>query len=56
MLQAGAVDLLLSTGSHLGARLQFSGTLYFYMDGVQEFYDRLKDRVQAGRQSGPLLA
>jgi catechol 2,3-dioxygenase-like lactoylglutathione lyase family enzyme len=46
MLQAGEVDLLLSTGSHLGDRPQLAGTLYFQMDGVQEFYERIKDRVE----------
>jgi uncharacterized glyoxalase superfamily protein PhnB len=45
MLQLGATNLLLSTGSHLGDRPQFSGTLTFDMDGVQEFYERIKDRV-----------
>jgi catechol 2,3-dioxygenase-like lactoylglutathione lyase family enzyme len=46
MLRAGAVELLLSTGSHLGDRPQFSGTLYFATRGVQELYDRIRDRVQ----------
>lgn len=46
MLQAGATDLLLSTGSHLGNRPQFTGTLYFHLDGVQEFYDRIKEKVE----------
>jgi catechol 2,3-dioxygenase-like lactoylglutathione lyase family enzyme len=46
MLWAGPVALLLSTGSHLGDRPQFSGTLYFNMDGVQEFYDRIRERVE----------
>jgi uncharacterized glyoxalase superfamily protein PhnB len=41
-LQAGAVDLLLSTGPHLGDRPQFTGTLYFHMAGVQEFFERVK--------------
>jgi uncharacterized glyoxalase superfamily protein PhnB len=45
MLQAGAVEVLLSTGSHLGDRPGFSGTLYFDMDGVRDFYERIKDRV-----------
>jgi catechol 2,3-dioxygenase-like lactoylglutathione lyase family enzyme len=45
MLQAGAADLLLSTGSHLGDRPQFTGTLYFHMAGVQELFERVKDQV-----------
>ena len=45
MLQAGATALLLSTGSHLGDRPQFTGTLYFHMSGVQEFFERVKDRA-----------
>ena len=46
MLQAGAANLLLSTGSHLGDKPQFTGTLYFHMAGVQEFFERIKDQVQ----------
>jgi catechol 2,3-dioxygenase-like lactoylglutathione lyase family enzyme len=42
MLQAGAAELLLSTGSHLGDRPQFTGTLYFHMVGVREFFERVK--------------
>jgi catechol 2,3-dioxygenase-like lactoylglutathione lyase family enzyme len=45
MLQNGAADLLLSTGSHLGDKPQFTGTLYFHMAGVQEFFERVKDQV-----------
>lgn len=45
MVQAGATELLLSTGSHLGDTPQFTGTLYFKMDAVQEFFDRIKDKV-----------
>jgi catechol 2,3-dioxygenase-like lactoylglutathione lyase family enzyme len=45
MLQAGAADLLLSTGAHLGDRPQFTGTLYFNMAGVQEFFERVKSQV-----------
>jgi hypothetical protein len=45
MLRAGPVDLLLSTGSHLGDRPQLSGTLYFNVGGAQEFYDHIKERV-----------
>jgi uncharacterized glyoxalase superfamily protein PhnB len=46
MLQAGVIELLLSTGSHLGAKPAFTGTLYFNMIGVDEFYERIKDKVE----------
>jgi catechol 2,3-dioxygenase-like lactoylglutathione lyase family enzyme len=46
MLQAGATDLLLSTGSHLGDKPQFTGTLYFHMAGVREFFERVKNRAE----------
>ena len=46
MVQAGAADLLLSTGSHLGDRPQFTGTTYFHMVGVQEFFERVKNQVE----------
>jgi uncharacterized glyoxalase superfamily protein PhnB len=45
MLKAGAASLLLSTGSHLGDKPQFTGTLYFNMTGVQAFFDAVKQRV-----------
>ncbi|HEV3022564.1 MAG TPA: glyoxalase superfamily protein [Pirellulales bacterium] len=46
MLEAGATKLLLSTGSHLGDEPRFTGTLYFHMIGVQEFFDQIKDQVE----------
>jgi len=46
MLQASAAELLLSTGSHLGGTPQFTGTLYFHMTGVQEFFERVKSQVE----------
>src|SRR5262249_24475300 len=46
MLQAGANNLLLSTGSHPRGKPQFSGTLYFHMDGVQDFFMQIKDQVE----------
>lgn len=46
MLQAGATDILLSTGAHLGDQPQFTGTLYFDMTGIQEFFDRIRDKVE----------
>jgi catechol 2,3-dioxygenase-like lactoylglutathione lyase family enzyme len=46
MLLAGAANLLLSTGSHLGGTPQFTGTLYFHMTGVQEFFERVKNQAE----------
>ena len=46
MLRAGAADLLLSTGSHIGDRPQFTGTLYFHMAGVQGFFERVKNQAE----------
>jgi uncharacterized glyoxalase superfamily protein PhnB len=46
MLRAGGVDLLLSTGSHLGDKPQFTGTLYFNMEGVREFFEQIKSKVE----------
>jgi uncharacterized glyoxalase superfamily protein PhnB len=45
MLQAGTVNVLLSTGSSLGSEPRFSGTLYFDMDDVEALYDSIKDKV-----------
>jgi catechol 2,3-dioxygenase-like lactoylglutathione lyase family enzyme len=46
MLQAGETSLMLSTGSHLGAKPAFSGTLYFETEGVRELFARLKNQVE----------
>jgi catechol 2,3-dioxygenase-like lactoylglutathione lyase family enzyme len=46
MLQAGAADLLLSTGAQLGDKPQFTGTLYFHMTGLEEFFERMKKQVE----------
>ena len=46
MLLAGAANLLLSTGSHLGDKPQFTGTLYFHMSGVQEFFERVRHKAE----------
>jgi uncharacterized glyoxalase superfamily protein PhnB len=46
MLRAGATSVLLSTGSLLGDKPQFTGTLYFHMAGVQEFFERIRDQVE----------
>lgn len=46
MLQAGAANLLLSTGPHLGDRPMFTGTLYFHMSGVREFFESVKSQIE----------
>jgi uncharacterized glyoxalase superfamily protein PhnB len=46
MLQAGATEVLLSTGSHLGGKPAFNGTLYFHMTGVREFFEKIKSKVE----------
>lgn len=46
MLEAGTINVLLSTGSHLGDVPAFTGTLYFNMTGVQDFFDQIKERVE----------
>jgi catechol 2,3-dioxygenase-like lactoylglutathione lyase family enzyme len=45
MLQAGEISLLLSTGTHLGGTPQLTGTLYFHMTGVREFFEGIKEKV-----------
>jgi uncharacterized glyoxalase superfamily protein PhnB len=45
-LDLGETSLMLSTGSHLGGTPSFTGTLYIDMDGVEEFYEEVKDRVE----------
>ena len=46
MLHASATSLLLSTGSHLGDKQQFTGTLYFNMSGVQKFFEAIQEKVE----------
>ena len=46
MLQAGSTDVLLSTGSHLGDKPQFTGTLYFSIRGVREFFEQIQGKVE----------
>src|SRR5437868_11206309 len=46
MLGLGEANLMLSTGAHLGGSPQFTGTLCIDMEGVEEFYERVKDRVE----------
>jgi catechol 2,3-dioxygenase-like lactoylglutathione lyase family enzyme len=45
MLQAGDTSLLLSTGSHLGDKPQFTGTLYFNIVGVEAYFESIKDKA-----------
>jgi uncharacterized glyoxalase superfamily protein PhnB len=37
---------MLSTGTHLGGKPAFTGTLYINTPGVAAFYERLKDKVE----------
>jgi uncharacterized glyoxalase superfamily protein PhnB len=46
MLAAGATSLLLSTGSHLGDNPQFTGTLYFHMSDVRDFFEIVRDKAE----------
>jgi uncharacterized glyoxalase superfamily protein PhnB len=46
LLHAGPVDVLLSTGAHLGGPPALTGTLYFDVEGVDELFARIKDRVE----------
>jgi uncharacterized glyoxalase superfamily protein PhnB len=46
MLRAGQANVLLSTGSHLGDKPQFTGTLYFEMSGVRQFFEEIQERVE----------
>src|SRR5262249_43084684 len=46
LLPAGGGSLLLATGTHLGARPQFTGSLYFDVDGVQELFDRVREKAE----------
>lgn len=46
LVQCGDVDVLLSTGSHLGVgRPTFTGTIYFDVEGVTELYDQIGPKV-----------
>src|SRR5262249_58611466 len=44
MLAAGETTLLLSSGAHLGDKPQVTGTLYFNMVGVREFFEQVKNK------------
>jgi uncharacterized glyoxalase superfamily protein PhnB len=46
MLRAGATSLLLSTGSQLGDKPQFTGTLDFKMTGVEDLFERVREKVE----------
>ena len=46
MLRSGDVDLLLTTGSHLGDTPAFTGTLYFAARGVDELFEAIKESVE----------
>jgi catechol 2,3-dioxygenase-like lactoylglutathione lyase family enzyme len=46
MLRAGESRLMLSTGSHLGDKPAFTGTLYFETNGVRDLYARVRDQVE----------
>ncbi len=45
-LHSADVELLLSTGSHLGAAPAFTGTLYFRVEGVDELFAKVRDRAE----------
>jgi uncharacterized glyoxalase superfamily protein PhnB len=38
--------VLLSTGSHLGDKPQFTGTLYFGMSGVRDFFEKVRHEAE----------
>jgi hypothetical protein len=42
----GATNLRLSTGSHLGDKPQFTGTLYFHMNDVRDFFEKVRHKAQ----------
>jgi catechol 2,3-dioxygenase-like lactoylglutathione lyase family enzyme len=42
VLEAGGVSVLISTGSHLGDKPQFSGTLDVAMTGVRDFFEKVR--------------
>ncbi len=45
-VQAGNVEMLLSTGSHLGGSPSFTGTLYFRVAGVDALFARVGGRAE----------
>jgi catechol 2,3-dioxygenase-like lactoylglutathione lyase family enzyme len=45
-IRAGDLELLLSTGAHLGGPPSFTGTLYFRVVGVDALYEVVRDRPE----------
>jgi catechol 2,3-dioxygenase-like lactoylglutathione lyase family enzyme len=45
-VRAGDVEVLLSTGSHLGGPPAFTGTLYFRVAGVDALFARVDERAE----------
>jgi uncharacterized glyoxalase superfamily protein PhnB len=45
-LTVGKIEVLLSTGSHLGARPSFTGVLYFSVSGVEELWSRVANSAE----------
>jgi uncharacterized glyoxalase superfamily protein PhnB len=43
--KAGSVSFMITDGDFLGDEPAFSGTIYFYMTGVEEYYDKVKDKA-----------
>lgn len=43
-LKAGNISFMITDGDYLGDEPAFSGTIYFYMNGVEEYYNKVKDR------------
>jgi len=41
----GAAEIMLSNGTHLGGTPAFTGTLYFSITGVREYWEKLEARV-----------
>jgi uncharacterized glyoxalase superfamily protein PhnB len=46
ILAWGDVEVLFSTGAHLGGPPRLTGTLYFNLEGVAELFERVKDQVE----------
>jgi uncharacterized glyoxalase superfamily protein PhnB len=47
MLEASATNLLLTTGSQFGDKPpEFTGTLYFQMDGVRDFFAKIGSKAE----------
>jgi uncharacterized glyoxalase superfamily protein PhnB len=46
LLQMGDVELMLSTGAHLGGPPALTGTLYFNVEGVEELFARISNQVE----------